>query len=217
VVCMVGDNCSVNTAIAENAGFPLIGCASHRLNLASKAIFQPYEAIIAKVHATMVKLRALNESAWLRNYTHLRPVVNQDTRWDSTNAMPKQYTQISEHLDKFPTQCDIIPSAFEFRQIQHLLEDLGAVKDVSKDLQGATATMAKMRLLFDGLILCHDDFAKYQAPDAEIVYTRILRAFAPRWRESSHSRLQSKRRSGNSSTIRSHLLGPPLSRTLETR
>lgn len=169
VVYMVGDNCSVNKAVAEEAGFPLIGCASHRLNLASKAIFQPFEAAISKVHDTMVKLRTLNESAWLRYYTPLRPIVNQDTRWDSTYAMLKRYTQIADFLEKSPTLCDIIPNEFERRQIQRLLEDLRAVKDVSKDLQGATATMAKTRMLFDGLIQRHADFAKYLSPDADIV------------------------------------------------
>jgi hypothetical protein len=63
VVYMVGDNCSVDKRLAEDSGFPMIGCASHRLNLATKEVFEPYADIIAKVHDVMVKLRTLNESA----------------------------------------------------------------------------------------------------------------------------------------------------------
>jgi hypothetical protein len=33
---LVGDNCNTNTALARLCGVPLVGCASHRLNLAVK-------------------------------------------------------------------------------------------------------------------------------------------------------------------------------------
>ena len=34
VLCIVGDNCSVNQSMARILGVPLIGCASHKFNLA---------------------------------------------------------------------------------------------------------------------------------------------------------------------------------------
>jgi hypothetical protein len=34
VICLVGDNCSVNQSIAQIMKVPLLGCASHKFNLA---------------------------------------------------------------------------------------------------------------------------------------------------------------------------------------
>jgi hypothetical protein len=34
IICLVGDNCSVNQSMARILGVPLIGCASHKFNLA---------------------------------------------------------------------------------------------------------------------------------------------------------------------------------------
>lgn len=67
---VVGDNCSVNRRMATIMGVPLVGCASHRLNLAVKADMSTHEDDLAAVHALMVKLRTLNQSAKLR-YAYL--------------------------------------------------------------------------------------------------------------------------------------------------
>lgn len=37
VICLVGDNCNVNKALADLCDLPLIGCAAHRFNLAVQA------------------------------------------------------------------------------------------------------------------------------------------------------------------------------------
>lgn len=39
---LVGDNCRTNIALARRCGVPLVGCASHRLNLAVKKFLEPY-------------------------------------------------------------------------------------------------------------------------------------------------------------------------------
>jgi hypothetical protein len=52
VICLVGDNCTVNQSIARTMDVPLIGCASHKFNLAVRKWMdgQPQlTAIIAKV------------------------------------------------------------------------------------------------------------------------------------------------------------------------
>jgi hypothetical protein len=56
VVCLVGDNCSVNKSMSRLLRVPLIGCGAHKLNLAvSKWIsYQPnLESIIQKVAGVM--------------------------------------------------------------------------------------------------------------------------------------------------------------------
>ncbi|EGZ13114.1 hypothetical protein PHYSODRAFT_407182, partial [Phytophthora sojae] len=43
---LVGDNCNTNLSIATKMGVPLVGCASHRLNLAVKKFLAPYEPLL---------------------------------------------------------------------------------------------------------------------------------------------------------------------------
>jgi hypothetical protein len=63
---IVGDNCGVNKRLANLMGVPLVGCASHRLNLAVKSILAPYEEDLEAVQSVMKKLRTLNGAAKLR-------------------------------------------------------------------------------------------------------------------------------------------------------
>ncbi|ETV86037.1 hypothetical protein H257_02526 [Aphanomyces astaci] len=64
-VFLVGDNCSVNKKLAKLMSVPLIGCASHRLNLAVKAYTQQHEDELAKIQQLMMKLRTLNQASKL--------------------------------------------------------------------------------------------------------------------------------------------------------
>ncbi|KAE9165784.1 hypothetical protein PF002_g31280 [Phytophthora fragariae] len=103
---VVGDNCSVNRRLATLMGVPLIGCASHRLNLAVNADMASHEDDLAAVHVPMVKPRTLKQSAKLRSKTSFRPVIRQDTRWSSTFAMVNRYFKLLEFLD--PEDDDIL-------------------------------------------------------------------------------------------------------------
>jgi hypothetical protein len=57
VLFLVGDNCSTNLALAELCGIPLVGCASHRLNLAVQPYADPFELIFVNVNQPMAKLK----------------------------------------------------------------------------------------------------------------------------------------------------------------
>ena len=57
VMCLIGDNCSVNQSIARTMDVPLIGCASHKFNLAVRKWMegQPQlNEIIAKVSSCVL-------------------------------------------------------------------------------------------------------------------------------------------------------------------
>ncbi|KAG6611299.1 uncharacterized protein IUM83_12706 [Phytophthora cinnamomi] len=63
---LVADNCSVNCRLATIMGVALVGCASHRLNLAVQEDMASHEEDLAAVQALMIKLRTLTQSAKLR-------------------------------------------------------------------------------------------------------------------------------------------------------
>ena len=65
---IVGDNCSTNKAMARKMDIPMIGCASHRFNLAMKLIFNRNELILDKVNNLMVKLKTLKNLGVLREH-----------------------------------------------------------------------------------------------------------------------------------------------------
>ncbi len=82
-MCFVGDNCNVNRCMASLMKIPLIGCGSHKFNLAVKKWIsnQPQlEGIIERVSAVMKKASTLKVSAQLRELMSLRPVRENDTR-----------------------------------------------------------------------------------------------------------------------------------------
>ncbi|ETL45678.1 hypothetical protein L916_04270 [Phytophthora nicotianae] len=89
---MVGDNCSVNQCIGRREGaIPLVGCASHRFNLAVQDFLKSEAKLIAKIQALMTKLRTIKGRALLRRVSKLAPLLRNDTRWSSTYAMVKRY------------------------------------------------------------------------------------------------------------------------------
>ncbi|KAG3113035.1 hypothetical protein PI125_g7684 [Phytophthora idaei] len=63
---LVGDNCPVNKRLANFLRVPLIGCASHRLNLAVREYLEPYESSLEEVQRLMRKLRTVKQTAQLR-------------------------------------------------------------------------------------------------------------------------------------------------------
>ncbi|RLN48889.1 hypothetical protein BBJ28_00014648 [Nothophytophthora sp. Chile5] len=62
---LVGDNCSTNQRIASFLELPLVGCASHRYNLAVNRVLVHYESELAGLNSLMVQLRHCNNAAEL--------------------------------------------------------------------------------------------------------------------------------------------------------
>lgn len=91
VVCLVGDNCNTNIAVAEQLGVPLVGCASHRFNLEVQEFLGKHERLLQRVHELMKKLTTLKNSALLRHHTLLRPKERCATRWSSAFEMVERF------------------------------------------------------------------------------------------------------------------------------
>ncbi|EGZ08087.1 hypothetical protein PHYSODRAFT_288799 [Phytophthora sojae] len=153
---LVADNCAVNRRLATLMSVPLVGCASHRLNLAD----------LAAVQALMVKLRTLTQSAKLHKApmlkTPIRPVIRQDTRWSSTFEMVRRYLQLLEFLDAEDDDLmDLLPPPAMNKRLRTLYQELCDIESVSKALQGHDADLLDVREWFDELIAVKLQYGLY--------------------------------------------------------
>ncbi|ETK70879.1 hypothetical protein L915_21792 [Phytophthora nicotianae] len=145
VLFLVGDNYEVNKQLANLMGVPLVGCASHRLNLAVREYLAPHEDALAEVQALMRKLRTLKQAAKLRTKsvvtllqpkTALQPVLRQDTRWSSSFTMLARYFRLYEHLSPDDEDLEdlIVRMHIETRRPRRLKIRLGPVhRETKKD------------------------------------------------------------------------------------
>ena len=131
-----GDNTSVNQRLAKlieehiGAPVPLIGCASHKLNLAvdffvDQAIYAP---LIAKVTNLMKQLRTLKHASKLRRHGLLMTVIPNVTRWGLLLACLLRYDAHYADLRNCDLDDDMIPPAVEHRRIQELLVHLNNLR-----------------------------------------------------------------------------------------
>ncbi|DAZ98654.1 TPA: LOW QUALITY PROTEIN: hypothetical protein N0F65_000849 [Lagenidium giganteum] len=72
----------LNIAIAHKIQLPMVGCASHRLNLAVRRVLEPWTSILDRVHLLMM------------------PLLRNDTRWSSTFAMIDHYLNIKDKINR---------------------------------------------------------------------------------------------------------------------
>ena len=66
LVALIGDNVTTNNSLSNMAKVPLIGCCSHRFNLAICDVLSNENEIISKVNAIVMKLSSLLLIAKLR-------------------------------------------------------------------------------------------------------------------------------------------------------
>ncbi|ETL25409.1 hypothetical protein L916_20734 [Phytophthora nicotianae] len=59
IAYIVGDNCSVNGAVADQLQVPMVGCASHRLNLAVNLLLAGDDKLLDKIQKLMYKVKNL--------------------------------------------------------------------------------------------------------------------------------------------------------------
>ncbi|KAG3004625.1 hypothetical protein PC120_g18448 [Phytophthora cactorum] len=127
---VVGDNCATNQRMGTLMGVPLVGCASHRLNLADQGLFSQASDDLDQVKKLMTKLKGLNQSAKLRLKTLLRPVISQATRWSSTFAMVYRYFRHYEFIIDDDTLADFLPGPAASRRLREFLDDLSNIESL---------------------------------------------------------------------------------------
>ncbi|RLN87487.1 hypothetical protein BBJ28_00025084 [Nothophytophthora sp. Chile5] len=152
VAFLVGDNCATNQSVATKMGVPLVGCASHRFNLAVNKFLAPHEDLLAEVNTLMVELQKENNFAELKKHTELLPVKRNVTRWSSTFTMVQRYIRIRGEIKKVDAVEDLIPTGAKHRKLVALFEHLKKFESVCLHLQRDSTDMAEVRLMFDARI-----------------------------------------------------------------
>ncbi|EGZ05724.1 hypothetical protein PHYSODRAFT_289169 [Phytophthora sojae] len=167
---LVADNCAVNRRLATLISAPLVGCASHRLNLAVQADMASHEEDLTVVQALMVWCvnMSLTHFVYFCNFlqhrlkTPLRPVIRQDTRWSSTFEMVQRYLQLLEFLDaEGDDLMDLLPPPAMNKRLRALYQELCDIESVSKALQGHDVDLLDVREWFDELIAVKPQYGRY--------------------------------------------------------
>jgi hypothetical protein len=173
LACLIGDNCSTNKRTAEILGIPLLGCRSHRFNLAMEAYMNStLSQEVTKVAKLMSKLSTLKEAGRLRLTTTLRPVKRNATRWTGAISMLQRYDRICDSINQTDREtAALIPSAHERIRIQDQLEPLLQLKSITESLQKANLTFAESEALLESVIAEFPEFPfeDFISMDAKIV------------------------------------------------
>jgi hypothetical protein len=175
VIFFVTNNCNTNKSIARITSKLLIGCASHRLNLAAKAFYQEFESILENINSIMKKLNTLKRAARLRLLTDLEPVTRNSTRWSSTFAMVKRFIEIKEYIDFNDVELILLsPTVIQIIEINDLILKLSDFQDYTKALQDVGLRMCQVRIIFDELMEHYQVTSSYLSPTADIVFDQTF-------------------------------------------
>ncbi|ETP46085.1 hypothetical protein F442_07622 [Phytophthora nicotianae P10297] len=206
---VVGDNCAVNKRLAHLMGVPLVGCASHRLNLAVRRFLKPYEEDLEQVQTLMRRLRTITQASKLRLKTSLRPKLRNETRWGSTFAMLDRYLVLREYISADDDElAEVMPSPAANRRLKALLVEMADVESISKKLQSIDLNLLDARDLLNGLLEIKPSLSHYLAPNSDIVHSpdfelgvvKVLGGQAKRLSRAERSALQSFLRRSTTAT-----------------
>lgn len=173
LICIIGDNCNLNKRLATIMEIPLVGCRSHRLNLAVEGYMNHnLKEEIESVSKLMSKCSTLKNSGRLRLYTHLRPKTKNVTRWTSKFDMMTRYKELKPDISMMGKQIEqfALPTIQEYK-INKEYPILSNLNDVTIALQKDTITLADTQRLFQHIIETYPefDFEQYLGESAPIV------------------------------------------------
>ncbi|ETI42993.1 hypothetical protein F443_11966 [Phytophthora nicotianae P1569] len=144
IVFMIADNCNIDRSIATKLGVPLVGCTSHRFNLAVKKFLTEHESLLQKVNNLMQQLRYPNNAAQLAKLTPLLAKTRNVTYWASTYEMQERYVNLRAHVRQIEAVEDSLPSTSEHKKLCALLVQLTKLDSVCKRLQSDTTSMGEV-------------------------------------------------------------------------
>ena len=162
---------------------PLVGCASHRLNLAVKSIYEANAAnrdLVAQVDDLMKSVNTLKNRPRLSALTPLCPEIRNTTRWGSTFLMLRKYLKLRPFLKKAAFDDDLKAkiSAMsgvdkDFEKLTSILEEFNEVS-VYLQKESSEVSLSIVRQLFDGLIAETPHLRQYLGSYADIVHDKCF-------------------------------------------
>jgi len=162
----------VNKSIADKTKKPLLGCYSHRFNLAVKDYLLEYEKILEHVNQLMIKLRTIKNRCKLRKLQcPYEPIRRNTTRWSSTFEMVHCFINIRSYIEQIPDVLDNFPTVQQIKRIEFLLTHLKNFESVSKSLQDDILDMAEAQALFDAIVEKYPSMDKYLKQTSDIVHS----------------------------------------------
>jgi hypothetical protein len=150
----------------------MIGCASHRFNLACKSYLEKYERSLSKINSLMVSLRNVKQAGKLRTKTPLEPVTRNDTRWSSTHNMLLRFFRIREFLDE--TDADLVynmPTPLEVNELSLAMADLLEFESTTKLLQDQQRTLSEVRVIFDAMLSKYPEMERHISQRGRILHS----------------------------------------------
>ncbi|DAZ95783.1 TPA: hypothetical protein N0F65_010285 [Lagenidium giganteum] len=150
---MVADNCSTNQSIASKLEIPMVGCASHRFNLAVKLYLAEYKDLVNQIQNLMIHLRHHKNASQLAKATNLRYVEFRDAVLTVSDVE------------------DLVPRGNAHRRIKTLADRLKDLDSVCAKLQGEDRTLTEVRLLFDACLAKYPIMPRYLLPAADIMHS----------------------------------------------
>jgi len=168
IAFLTADNCATNGAIARKMGLPLVGCYSHKFNLAMQNFLLNHEHSLDNVNAIMKVLKRLGPAYQLKAYTELRAVLRNVTRWSSTFMMLDRFFKILPGLEDIVDVACLLPERNELAALKELHTHLTELDTITKKLQLESITIADARDLFDGVLERYPDM-RHLDPDNHLV------------------------------------------------
>ena len=164
ITCIISDNCSTSKKVAELFGVPMLGWASHKLNLAVGEFCSEFSDIIDRIHALMVRLRQLKMVGKLRALTNLSPVLRAPTRWSCVYNMLSRYVEIKHFISQVfgnENLHDMLLTPIQEKNATSLLTKLKIFNSTCIELQANSTTITDVRYLFDLILEKFPETVRY--------------------------------------------------------
>lgn len=132
-----GDHCNFIESNSSNVEVSLVGCTSHRYNLALKDMYQFHNEAIWTILVIVKKVKYGINADKLKNITHLNAKHCTDICWGSTILMVKRYIDIKEDISglKIHDIDAIMPNSRRSVKIRQFYNRLKQHKSVPKEQQ----------------------------------------------------------------------------------
>jgi hypothetical protein len=174
---MIGDNCSTNIKASIVRNIPLIGCGSHRLNLAVQLFLKEHHIVLEKLNVLMKKLKTTKGKAFLKKNGFLMAKIINQTRWSSTFKMIERYLNLISFenglllslLESKKNYLPLLLSPLGNNDVKEIFVHLQKMNSVSLYLQKKDTTLAEVRVLFDKLIFEYPIMKLHLSTEASIV------------------------------------------------